>query len=35
MTDALVKKDLDFGVPGVLLEPGDHICALVREPGGA
>ena len=28
MTDALVKKDLDFGVPGVLLEPGDHICAL-------
>ncbi|HWD71626.1 MAG TPA: MEDS domain-containing protein [Actinomycetota bacterium] len=28
MTDALVKKNLEFGVPGVALEPGDHICAL-------
>jgi hypothetical protein len=28
MTDALVTDALEFGVPGVPLESGDHICAL-------
>jgi hypothetical protein len=28
MNDPLVTDTLDFGVPGVPLEPGDHICAL-------
>src|ERR1700704_1811738 len=28
MTDTLAADQLEFGVPGVPLEPGDHICAL-------
>ena len=28
MIDALLAKKLEFGLPGVPLESGDHLCAL-------